>query len=118
MFYLMSPGLVWLDLHVLVIESHSATAHAHTPQYRDILIPFFAWLVRQFTRAEGPWLNFPPKDAGAYICVHFHIEDGGAAVSKGYVRERAYAMLIWGVSFEAEHVRKHWLPSEGKLWRE
>lgn len=33
----------------------------HTPQYRDILIPFFAWLVRQFTRAEGPWLNFPPR---------------------------------------------------------
>lgn len=30
MFYLMSLGLGWLDLHVLVIESHSATAHAHT----------------------------------------------------------------------------------------
>lgn len=33
----------------------------HTLQYRDILIPFFAWLVCQFTRAEGPWLNFPPR---------------------------------------------------------
>lgn len=30
MFYLMSLGLGWLDLHVLVIESHSATAQAHT----------------------------------------------------------------------------------------
>lgn len=30
MFYLMSLGLVWLNLHALVMESHSATAHAHT----------------------------------------------------------------------------------------
>lgn len=61
MFYLMSLGLVWLDLHVLVIESQCYCSCPHTPQYRDILIPFFAWLGCQFTRAEGPWLNFPPR---------------------------------------------------------
>lgn len=33
MFYLMSLGLVWHDLHVLVIEPHSSTARAHTFPY-------------------------------------------------------------------------------------
>lgn len=76
MFYLMSLGLVWLDLHV--IKSHSATAHAHTHtlQYRAILIQFFAWLVCQSVYASRRTMTqFSTKeDVGAFICVHFCIK--------------------------------------------
>lgn len=88
------------------------------PQYEDILIPFFAWLVCQFTQAEGPWLNFFHQGGcwGFHLCALLH---QGWRFGCFEVCERiwAYARVWSGVSFEADCVGRRWLPCEGKLWR-
>lgn len=102
MFYLMSLGIVGLDLHKFVVELHCAAARGYTPWL--LFLPGMS--VRQCER-KGPWLNIPPwrREGLLFVC----IEDTGSAAWNVHVHIR----VIWGALFEVERVRKRGLPCEG-----
>lgn len=93
----------------------------HIPLYRDILIPFFAWLVCQFMPAEGPWLNFPPRRMLGLSFVCSFASRMEVVPPRSLCAYVSICAHVWSEVCRLKPsvcVWKQRLPCEVKLWRE